>query len=1006
MAVAAGNYHSLALKSDTTVVAWGRNWEGQATVPEGLSNVVAVAAGYWHSLALGTFPPVITVQPFSRAVQEGDDATLTSKAFGVQPLSYQWQFDGTNITGATNSSLTLTNVQAAHAGAYVMVVNNPLGSVTSEPAILTTIPTPPLILQQPQAETVVAAGSPVTWTVVVGREEPFSYQWQFNGTNIAGATSSSLTLTNVQAAHGGAYSVFVNNAAGSVASAAAMLTVVPAAPVIIQQPQTVAIAGRTAIFAVAAVGTEPFSYQWRFNGMTLYDGGRFSGATSATLQIANVQQSDAGSYAVVVGNLAGSANCQVQVVVLTIADDLLVTNTDDSGPGSLRQAILNANGIDGGAISFWNVTGTITLLSALPCLTNITMTGPGTNLLTISGNNRYRVFCMDSGTTNALSGLTIADGSMTNYLPGAIEGAGVANSGKLTLLDCIIRTCTNRADGGGIYNVGNLSMKRCEVVNCNALRPEDINFPGEFYSACGGGIYNGGDLSMEHCRVTNCATKVRFSFLGSPGGGIYNRGKLSMKHSEVANCTTIDLGDFGGPSGGGIYNTTELRMENSTVSGCWGSGGGGIFNGGNLLLTNCLIQSCRAYCQQDGGGIYNGGSLTAHSCTISNCYSSYAGGAIGMRGGSATLTNCTLVANQTGNWGGAIGAEIIDPRISLSVLMYGCTIARNSGGDFGGGIGGYGIYATLINCTVSANRSYRGGGGIHGGVSLDHCTIAFNTAGRGAGGVSGGVRSQNSIFAGNGSNDISGTLTSVGYNLIQHTTGCTIVGDETGNIYGADPLLGPLQDNGGPTWTHALLVGSPATDAGPLNAPPSVDQRGVLRPQGVAEDIGAFELQLGAPDDRVEQLIAQVELRWPRPQALIVTLKAALRSIQRGKSAAALDQLRAFQHQVRAQVTRRDPTLANAFVNTAQEIIESLGGGGSRPGKVHGQFTSVEHQSSGRIKLQFSVQPGLVYLLEASTNLVNWDRVGTAVEQGDGTFTFEDANATRFPNRYYRLVSP
>ena len=787
-----------------------------------------------------------------------------------------------------------------------------------------------------------AAGDAVTLTVKVAGLEPLGYQWQFNGTNIAGATGSWLTLINVQAAQAGPLHGGCEQCSG--------LSHQPACGCGFHNPNgsgdcpaTVPGGHRreNSDFGRCGDGTEPFSYQWQFNGHNLTNGGRYSGVTSAALTIANVQKSDAGSYALVVSNPVGSATCQVQVAVLTILDDLLVTNTNDSGAGSLRQAIVDANATGGGEITLSNVTGTITLLSTLPSLTNITITGPGTNLLTISGDNQVRVFCMDSGTTNRLSGLTIANGSMTNYLPGAIEGAGVANSGKLTLSDCIIRTCTNRADGGGIYNVGNLSMKRCEVVNCNALRPEDINFPGEFYSACGGGIYNGGDLSMEHCRVTNCATKVRFSFLGSPGGGIYNRGKLSMKHSEVANCTTIDLGDFGGPSGGGIYNTTELRMENSTVSGCWGSGGGGIFNGGNLLLTNCLIQSCRAYCQQDGGGIYNGGSLTAHSCTISNCYSSYAGGAIGMRGGSATLTNCTLVANQTGNWGGAIGAEIIDPRISLSVLMYGCTIARNSGGDFGGGIGGYGIYATLINCTVSANRSYRGGGGIHGGVSLDHCTIAFNTAGRGAGGVSGGVRSQNSIFAGNGSNDISGTLTSVGYNLIQHTTGCTIVGDETGNIYGADPLLGPLQDNGGPTWTHALLVGSPATDAGPLNAPPSVDQRGVLRPQGVAEDIGAFELQLGAPDDRVEQLIAQVELRWPRPQALIVTLKAALRSIQRGKSAAALNQLRAFQHQVRAQVTRRDPTLANAFVNTAQEIIESLGGGGSRPGKVHGQFTSV-----------------------------------------------------------------
>jgi hypothetical protein len=97
------------------------------------------------------------------------------------------------------------------------------------------------------------------------------------------------------------------------------------------------------------------------------------------------------------------------------------------------------------------------------------------------------------------------------------------------------------------------------------------------------------------------------------------------------------------------------------------------------------------------------------------------------------------------------------------------------------------------------------------------------------------------IVAGNSSNDVSGSLISQGYNLIGNTTGCTLTGNLTGNIYGADPLLGPLQNNGGPTLTHGLLTGSPAIDAGPANGAPNFDQRGVSRPQGTAEDIGAFE---------------------------------------------------------------------------------------------------------------------------------------------------------------------
>ena len=84
-----------------------------------------------------------------------------------------------------------------------------------------------------------------------------------------------------------------------------------------------------------------------------------------------------------------------------------------------------------------------------------------------------------------------------------------------------------------------------------------------------------------------------------------------------------------------------------------------------------------------------------------------------------------------------------------------------------------------------------------------------------------------------------------------------------------------------------------------------------------------------------------------------------------------------------------------------------LSGGNTNPGgRPHGRFTAVKHQPNGRVQLQFSAEPGRVYIVEASTNLVDWEKIGVAMDQGDGTFTFEDANAAQFPNRFYRLVSP
>jgi predicted outer membrane repeat protein len=172
---------------------------------------------------------------------------------------------------------------------------------------------------------------------------------------------------------------------------------------------------------------------------------------------------------------------------------------------------------------------------------------------------------------------------------------------------------------------------------------------------------------------------------------------------------------------------------------------------------------------------------------------------------------------------------------------------------------------TLSNVTVSGNTATGQGGGLYNDGAADpagdggilicrNCTISDNHAPIG-GGVAfaaarpGTARFADSVIGGNSASaspDCDGELTSQGHNLIQDTTGCAVTGDTTGNIAGAEPGLGPLADNGGPTRTHALRPDSPAVDAGgdPCLA---VDQRGVPRPQdgdgdGLATcDIGAYE---------------------------------------------------------------------------------------------------------------------------------------------------------------------
>ena len=143
VAIAGGGLHSLGLKNSGTIIPWGNNTYGQTNVPVGLSNAVAIEAGAVYSLALkGSGSVVIAVQPYSQRVNAGDNATFTVMATGNAPLSYRWRFNGTDISGATNSSYTMVNVRAWHAGNYSVVVSNAGVSVPSAAATLTVLNAP------------------------------------------------------------------------------------------------------------------------------------------------------------------------------------------------------------------------------------------------------------------------------------------------------------------------------------------------------------------------------------------------------------------------------------------------------------------------------------------------------------------------------------------------------------------------------------------------------------------------------------------------------------------------------------------------------------------------------------------------------------------------------------------------------------------------------------------------------------------------------------------------
>jgi Concanavalin A-like lectin/glucanases superfamily/Immunoglobulin domain/Immunoglobulin I-set domain/Cohesin domain len=270
--------------------------------------------------------PVITTQPVSQIVPQGTNVSLTVVATGAAPLGYQWYFNtNTPIAGATNATLAYVDAETVLNGYYTVVVSNAVGTATSAKVYIVVQlpppplpPTPPAITTQPASQTV-WAGTNVTFTVAATGSTPLSYQWYFNtNTLLAGATNATLTLTNVQASQAGVYSVTVVNTNGSATSSNAVLGLkVP--PGITSQPVSQAIVqGSSVTFTVTATGTQPLSYHWQKNGVNLADNANVTGSLSNQLVLASVSTSDAGSYSVVVANVAdslGSSNAVLTVMV-------------------------------------------------------------------------------------------------------------------------------------------------------------------------------------------------------------------------------------------------------------------------------------------------------------------------------------------------------------------------------------------------------------------------------------------------------------------------------------------------------------------------------------------------------------------------------------------------------------------------------------------------------------------------------------------------------------------
>jgi hypothetical protein len=528
---------------------------------------------------------------------------------------------------------------------------------------------------------------------------------------------------------------------------------------------------------------------------------------------------------------------QIGAILMAAFNTFTVTNTNDSGAGSLRQAITNADASTGtNVINFSGLfddglAHTISLTGGgLSITDDTTIQGTNPNLLTISEDSASRVFDVTSGATATINGLTITNsynednntsGTSTSS-PYIVGGGGISNEGVLTLNNSIITGNTvgfnevlgeqQFSEGGGIYNTGTLTVNHSIISDNSATTYTGVDSTHGFASGMivfgyGSGIYNGGNLTLNDSNITGNSTAKTITYIDNNPysgendllsynglGGVYNTGNLVVNHSTINGNNECGIANVGG----------NLTVNYSTISGNTGgystdsgntggvsgyNSGGGITNGSDSTLTvNYSIISGNT--APEGGGIQNSGSLTVnYSSIIDNTANNYniditisgeGGGIYNNNSATLTVSYSSISDNTAGTAGGGIYNDASSSTLFGIVTVSDSTISGNQA-HFGGGIYNDGTL-TVSNSAIYNNRAF--GIQLSSGVyqSGDGGGI-YNNSNYGTTTVYSNAIACNFDTCQEYSNnfispdDIAGNFINNGYNWIGTTTSTTAAGD-------------------------------------------------------------------------------------------------------------------------------------------------------------------------------------------------------------------------------------
>ena len=423
---------------------------------------VGGGSSYWGTVFRLLLPPVILVQPQNQTNNAGTTVTFAVSATSLNPIGFQWQQDGTNlsdggnISGSTSNILTITDISDSDTATYSVIVSNANFSITNF-AVLTVVD-PPVITAQPTNMLVPPGMNAVFAPSLTGSASSFCYQWLFNGTNILNATNAVYTIPSVLTNNAGYYSLIVTNQAGTATSSNAALTVV-----LSPQSQT-NNAGNTATFTATAFSPESLNFQWQKNGTSLINGGKYSGAATSTLIIANVSDTEAAVYSAVVSD--ATASVTTSNAVLTVIDAPFIT----AQPTNVM-VLLGANVAFGatltGSTSYfnyqWKFNGTniLNATNAIYTISSVVTNYAGYYSLTVSN------LAGSVTSSNAILSVVLSPTNRTNHASSAATFAAIAFSPELLNYQWQ-KNGTNLVNNSNVSGVTNSTLTITNVQDADA----------------------------------------------------------------------------------------------------------------------------------------------------------------------------------------------------------------------------------------------------------------------------------------------------------------------------------------------------------------------------------------------------------------------------------------------------------------------------------------------------------------------------------------------------------